>query len=240
MLLAHREILIKGSRGMDFLRRTIVRKVVAAADRGNPLARALVRRETRKVYDALPAQSNIVRDDLLIPDLTRPLPAAQQGGPMGDHELVPLDKHPVRAEHLVGREVHGIATMLGSYGMGSYGFLGVDLGEAWLILPIYNAAEWVCLDGRILQDLRKDAAQPWIVNGDDSALLERVCGGRVTSVRLAAKSFALTLDNGAVLEITEDPAKRPGQRGNGKPRVLLPYEDLSQEVFLSPTPEIYI
>lgn len=222
------------------MRGALARRIVDAAARGNRLACWLRDREMRAVVDRLPSQSPIVRGDFLTPDPARPLPEDRQGGLHGDFELVPLDRRPVTAADLDGEVVANVMTSLGHYGMGSCGFFGLDLGPVWFIVPIHLAATWIALDGRILENSDPSSDAGWIRGGDDSPLLARLVGARVTAAHLDRHALAITFDNGARLAIDPDPNRRPILARNQRLRAFLPEDDLSAEVFLSPTPEIVV
>lgn len=224
---------------MENVRTTLTKSVISAATRGNRLARWLVRRETRKFLQSLPPQSQVIKGPFLIPDPNIPLPDDADCGPIPESDRTELPRARVDAAGLVGRFVVDASLALGSYGTGGYGFLGLDLGEEWLVVPILGAGDWVLLDGRILQDSTQ-VIPSWIEQGDDRAFLSRVCGGRVTAASIGRHAFSLRLDNGAVLEVDPEPDRRPRFKGTGAMRGFLPDDDLTTAIFLSPSPDIYV
>lgn len=192
-----------------------------------------------------PRQSSIVDGDFRTPDRDKPLPEHRKGGMFGDFELMPLERRAVDPDALAGREVRDVVTQLGAYGMGGYGFFGLCLGEEWLVVPIFGAAEWLHLDGRIVEDTLGDLAAvgaAWInaQTGDDRALLARLTGARIKLVRLGAHELEIRFHNGARLEILADPRYRPRLGGTGDRRAFLPTDDLRQALFLSSSPEIWV
>ncbi|MFZ7091687.1 hypothetical protein [Primorskyibacter sp. 2E233] len=227
----------------SFLRRKLLLGVKSAAERGNPIAKSLVAREMRQVLDALPPQSPIVRGEYMTPDLSRPLPEEQRNEIVGEYEMTPLNPAKISPKALIGRRVETVMTNLGSYGMGGYGFFGLSLGEDWLVIPLVGAAEWIELDGRILQDPQAEGAggkTAWIVGGDESALTDRLTGALIRSVDLRRHGLTMSFGNGAVLHIDENPKTRPVQAGSGQLRAFLEHDDLASAVFLSPSAEIYV
>ncbi|SDY51085.1 hypothetical protein [Citreimonas salinaria] len=221
-----------------WLRVNVSRLVMRASERGNPLARRLNARATQSYIANLPPHSSIVPGPFQVPDLDRPLPDTARARLFGDHELTPLAPAPVVAEDLVGRCVGDIQTGLGSTGVGNHGFVGIDLGGDWLIVPLYAAAQWITLDGRLLADPGHAAAgraAPWPAE-DASA---RVAGATISAATLRPHAMRLDLDNGARLEIVPDPSGRPRTEHGGHVRAFLPEDDLSAAMFLSPTPVIY-
>ncbi|MBY6163950.1 hypothetical protein KUV73_23920 [Mameliella alba] len=219
------------------LHRHLIQTVMRAADRGQPLARWIVERETRRAYSEIPIPSPIVRGQFLIPDLSQPF-GDDDDDFMGDPLRVPLEPRPVLAETVVGQRVEDLSCMLGSYGAGGYGFFGLMLGDGWLILPIIGAAEWLMLDDRILESpVDRDA---WIKEGDDSALLRRLTGSRITEADFRRHGLTLKFDNGAVLRIDDAPSSRAPLPENGKPRAFPADDNLAEAIFLSPSGELYL
>lgn len=212
--------------------------VVSAAKRGNPLAKQLVTRETKRFAETLPDQSPIITGDYMIPDLARPLPVDMQGGLLGDYEMMPLKTAPVQLSELAERRVAAVMTSLGSYGVGSHGFFGFLFeDDGWLIIPIHMARFWLALDGRILEDENDPAA--WIKNADDAAMSARLTGAEITGMQLADHSLMLGFDNGARLTIAENATARP-KLPDGALRQFLPSDSLARTIFLSPSGEIFV
>lgn len=225
----------------SFLRRKLLVGVANAAKRGNPVARKMVAAETRAFLRSLPMQSPLVPGPYFIPDLTKPLPADQQNALTGEYEQVELPRRPVIAPRLEGRRVVSASGGLGSYGMGGYGFFGLEFDDGeWLILPLARAAEWLCLDGRMLEDVSEQPRRtPWVTQGDDSAMVARLAGARLRSARLEPQALRLVFDNDAVLEIERDPTARPVMAGTRHPRAFLDGDDLAAALFFSPSADIF-
>ncbi|MGR3496307.1 hypothetical protein [Citreimonas sp.] len=223
-----------------WLRVTLSKLVMRASERGNPLARRLNARATQNYIANLPPHSAIVPGPYEVPDLDRPLPDSARARLFGDHELVPLDPAPVRPDDLLGRRAGDIQTELGSTGVGNQGFVGIELGEDWLIVPLYATARWIAIDGRLLEDPDHAAAgrpQPWAA--EDGSARARIAGATVIAARLQPDGMRLDLDNGARIEIQPDPAGRPRMEHGGHARAFLPEDDLASALFLSPTPVLY-
>ncbi|MCT4559513.1 MAG: hypothetical protein N4A61_15815 [Pelagimonas sp.] len=213
----------------------IVTTVKSAADRGNPLAKKLVQGEMRDFISQMPAQSPIIRGPYEIEDLGTPLDGDDL---MGDYALVPLDPVPVTPEALIGRLIAEVSVQLGSYGMGGYGFLGLQLENQWLIVPIFGAGSWVSLDGRMVE-AHDSSVETWIVDGDDRQFTKRLVGAQIETASLRKHGMKLTLSNGAVLEIADDPTTRPAFPGDSLLRAFLPEDDLAAALFFSPSGVIY-
>jgi len=221
------------------LRRTLLVSIVNAAKRGQPLARSLVARETRKAYEAIPQTSPIVQGQFLIPDPSAPA-IYDEDEDMEIAQRVALRPEPVTANALEGLVVQDVSTTLGSYGMGSYFFFGMLLEDRWMVIPITSAAQWIALDGRIVEDLTGETSDPWIKEGDDRALIKRLRGARITLAEIGQKSFRFVFDNGGTLALSEDPDDRPRYPGNGRARAFMPRDNLQDALFFSPSGELYL
>lgn len=224
------------------LRRKIILGVMAASNRGNPVAKRVVAKQVRGFLETLPQTSPIVRGHFMIPDLDQPLPEDLQGGMMGDYEMIALPPCKVTAEALQGRQVKALSCNLGSYGMGGYGFFGLLLDEDWLIVPIHDAATWIELDGRLLEASVGADGQPgpWITEADDTALIARLAEATITGATLSKHAFDLRFDNGAVLQLAENPSRRPKLPGTGLPRAFFDSDDLADALFFSPLPDVFV
>lgn len=224
-----------------WLRVTVSKLVMRASARGNPLARRLNARATQGFVSGLPPQSAIVPGPFDIPDLSRPLPEGRRS--LGDYELMALDPVPVREGDLAGRALDEIRPRLGGYGMGGFGFVGLRIGEDWLIVPLFEAAQWMALDGRLLEDpahAEDGRPAPWMAGDPEGrAVSDRLVGQRINAARLRRDAVRLEFDNGAVLEIDPDPARRPRMEHGGHRRAFLPQDDLSAALFFSPSPNLY-
>lgn len=211
------------------LRRAVILYIVKSAERGDRWAQWIARRETRKMLSEMPKQSPIVTGAFRIPDPNRALPDDDDDDDtFGEEALVSLPMRTVTAADLTGQTVHDMSTMIGSYGMGSYGFFGLMLDTGWMIIPLTDAVEWLTLDGRRLAG-ELDA---WIVEGDDRALLARLQGAVITQADLERAGLTLRFDNGAVLAVTGP--------GRGSERAFLPEDNLAAALILSPSGEVYL
>ena len=228
---------------LAWLKIALSRAVMRASERGSPLARRLNAHATQRYIANLPPHSAIVPGPYEIPDLDRPLPESARARLFGDHELRPLRAAPVRTGDLLGRRVGEIQTALGSTGVGNHGFVGIELGGDWLIVPLYAAAQWVALDGTLLADpahAQDGRPRPWLVEDPTGqALARRVAGTTVTGARLGRDAMRLDLDNGARIEMAADPATRPRMEHGGHARAFLPEDELSAALVFSPTPVLY-
>ena len=225
-----------------WLRVNVSRLVMRASARGNPLARRLNARATQGFISGLPPESAIVPGPFEVPDLSRPLPEGARRS-LGDYELVPLDPVPVREAELKGRPLDEIRLRTGGFGMGGFGFVGLRMGEQWLIVPLFEAAQWMALDGRLLEDPGHAEAgrpAPWVAGDPEGqAVADRLVGQRIKAARLRRDAMRLDFDNGAVLAIDPDPARRPRMEHGGHARAFLPQDDLSAALFFSPSPNLY-
>jgi len=126
--------------------------------------------------------------------------------------------------------------------MGGPGFLGLRLGQDWLIVAIWGAADWFRLDGRLLSDFfwqRHGRERPWTDDPEvDSKALFR--GWRIRSVELHRDSITISFDGHHVLRLASDPLNRPVHEGDGSPRQVEADDDLRFAVFLSPTAGLWV
>ena len=105
-----------------------------------------------------------------------------------------------------------------------------------------RAGEWMIAQGRRVEDCyyaRYDAPLPWRSDRGDE-FSERLLGRAIASLEVRRTAMDLALDDGFVVRIDEDPATRPIQEGNKKPRKFGWRDDLRRAVFLCPTDEIWI
>ena len=157
-------------------------------------------------------------------------------------ELMPFTPEPLRAAEVVGRRVDDMTTSAGYQGMGGPGFFGLQLGEEWLIIAVWGAADWLQAEGRRIMDTHYEtngSPRPWISHGADE-LTPRVIGRTITAIEVARTTMAIRFDDGLTLSIEDDPASRPRLQGTGEPRAFATDEDLRAAVFLSPTTEIWV
>lgn len=215
----------------------MVRNVVAAADRGNPVARWLVRRETRDFYASLAQPSPLYQGEYRL--LPRCGDEEEDDWSGIDQASPGFSRTTVTAEGITGRRIADASLSLGLNGMGNLGFFGLDLGEEWLVLPLRDAGRWVFLDGRILLD-PGGRGSPWISGGDDRAFLRRAVGARIVTAEIGAHALAITLDNGAQFVISPDPSTRPRIGATGQRRTFHPDDDLAAALFLTPTPDFAV
>ena len=165
--------------------------------------------------------------------------------------LVPFEPQRLHAADVVGRPVGQCSHIVGTYGMGGPGFVGIELDGStrdWLIIAIWNAASWIMLDGRLLgaehpaqlEDEPAPWRPAWITTFGDPANGNIFRGDSFVSLEVSTREFVATLRSGRELRISDDPSDRPVLAGNGKPRLLEPDDDLREAVFLSPTTELWV
>jgi hypothetical protein len=181
-----------------------------------------------------------LRYQFKIPDPARPIGGERP--PWGPFcELVEFHPERLTADRIVGRAVDEICTCAGTYGMGGPGFLGLRLGDKWLIIAIWGAASWAQFDGRIVQDVFWDTNEwprPWITEAGDELSGELV-DRPITSFEVARRSLVIGIA-GRTLSIQESPFGRPIHEGNKQPRSFEESDDLTRAVFLSPTTELWV
>lgn len=151
-----------------------------------------------------------------------------EGGALGPSApLVPFRPDPVEPDEVVGATVRGWTPNAGTYGMGGPGFVGLDLGDRWLVVTLWGAASWLRLDDRLLDEVDRT---------DTTVLVGWTISGLVVERTWMSVAFA---DDHA-LRLAADPSDRPPFAGDGRPRALAPDEDLRTAVVLAPTTEIWV
>lgn len=128
----------------------------------------------------------------------------------GKSETVVLGKPQTLSEagtsDLVGKEILGFMTHLGSYGMGGPGFFGLKMERSgsidYLTYAVWASGEYIMMDNRVLEcHLRyNDTYRPWISSwageGDEQQwdeLTDVVVGSMITHVSLSHTVFVLHL-----------------------------------------------
>ena len=173
-------------------------------------------------------------------------------------EIIPTRPGTVaRPEDVIGRTVTEISLRCGTYGMGGPGFAGFELGpDAWLILTLWGAAEWLNLDGRPIEAMRHEPGgvnarfDPIISDavqfGRDRTTTPAECLAAALPVPAEITEFAFSghaghmLIGGRRLAILADPAERPVWPGGGQPRALKPGDDLAHAWILAPFPWVRV
>ncbi len=228
---------------IGWIRKSVSRAVMRGSARGNPLARKLNAKATKQYIASLPPQSPFVPGPFEVPDLSRPVDDPRAAQLFGDYALMPLRPDPVRPADLTGARIDDVQWQLGSYGMGGYGLFGLLIAERWLIVPIFSAASWITLDGRLLDDPTSNSAQSlpsWLASDPDGdAIRARLVGSTIVHPEIQPHSLELICGNGARVAIDPDPGTRPRQAQSGHLRAFLPDDDLRAALFFSPSPVLY-
>ncbi len=165
-----------------------------------------------------------------------------QPQPKPSGPLVAFVPEPLGPADVVGKTVNAWTPYAGTYGMGGPGFLGFQTGPSWLVIALWGAASWFCLDGRPLEDNFWDKhgrERPWLSElkpGPNDLFV----GRRVTGLSVERASMVMTFDDGRVLNLSPDPKDRPPFEGTGESRELGPDDDLREVVFMAPTDELWI
>jgi hypothetical protein len=143
-----------------------------------------------------------------VPDPAGP-PEGWDPGVMGPSApLVPFRPGPADPDDLVGATVRGWTPNAGTYGMGGPGFVGLDLGDRWLVVTVWGAASWIRVDDRLLED---------VPAGDPGVLV----GWTITACVVERTWLTIDLsdpDGAHALRLASDPADRPVFAGDRRPR----------------------
>lgn len=140
-----------------------------------------------------------------------------------------------------GATVLSTSHLLGSYGMGGPGFLGLRLqlprgGTTWVVFTIWAAAEWLTINDDLLADgyfpdEQKEISRPWRFRH-----LSNLIGSTLTDIRLEHDCAELAF-NGAseplVLRLQRDSSGLPVYRGSKQPKVLEASQDVRDAVIIS-------
>jgi len=177
-----------------------------------------------------------------IPDKGRPIPVEEQGnfGPSG--HLVPFRPRKLNPADVLGRRIEEVSTCVGTYGMGGPGFFGLRLGREWLVISIWGAAEWIHVNGRLVEDVfapMRGRPAPWI-RGRKDALSARLVGSTILYVRVGKHSLSMRISGNLHLRIEKQGKNRPIAEGSKRPRTFCLRDDLRRGIFLSPTAEIWV
>jgi hypothetical protein len=126
--------------------------------------------------------------------------------------------------------------------MGGPGFFGLQLGSAWLVISLWDAASWLHGPGRPISDNESrehDGPSPWITQENDE-LSPRLIGEAISSAAITKRSLSISFSGSLMIELQESPRLRPVWGGSKTPRALSEDDDLRDGVFLSPTAELLI
>lgn len=177
-----------------------------------------------------------------VPGAERPYPTRDHPHPGPSGPLVAFVPAPLDPAAVVGKTIDAWTPYAGTYGMGGPGFLGLRVGDGWLVVAIWGAPSWFRLDGRLLEDNfwdKHNRQRPWLSEfkpGCDDLFV----GRQVMGLSVERTSMTLTLDGGGVLNLSPDPQDRPPFEGNGGDREIGPTDDLRSVVFMAPTAELWI
>jgi hypothetical protein len=158
-------------------------------------------------------------------------------------------RHPARlidvgSEAIVGARVTKIDQIVGSYGMGSPGFLGIKLKPArrsqkfWIVITLWNAATWAKVNDALLVEGYpfEDEQRQLEHQGYSFTSFRELVDGTVARCDLNQDTFVLTVhkDGGdRTFEIDARSGNLPLLRGNGEPRRLADDQSLLDAVVIS-------
>lgn len=160
---------------------------------------------------------------------------------------------------VIGRTIDNASPYLGSYGMGGPGFIGWHLkankmwGQEWLVLTMWGAAEWLLVNGRVLDCYPFDG-WPEKYNtilhrkstrfSDQAEIIKNLfCGRKIKKFELADRSFKMLLTKQGKCPMT---VKLPtdltklAPHGSGEIRTWDTEEKMIDGFILSPTEYISI
>lgn len=138
--------------------------------------------------------------------------------------------------------VEQVSHHVGTYGMGGPGFFGLRLGDRWLVVALWGAADWMLAQGRLVGDVFYDVEggpQAWI-GSDFDELSPRILGRLLSALEVQPHSLRIVFDDGFEIVIDPNPESRPILYGSKEPRAFAPEEDLRKSVFLAPTDVLWV
>jgi hypothetical protein len=140
-----------------------------------------------------------------------------------------------------GATVLSTSHMLGSYGMGGPGFLGLRLKlpggrSTWVVFTIWAAAEWLTINDDLLADgyfpsEKEELALTWRFRP-----LSSLIGLTLTDIRLEHDCAELAFSGASerlVLRLHRDSSGLPVHRGSKQPKVLAASQDVRDAVIIS-------
>ncbi len=138
-----------------------------------------------------------------------------------------------------GATLVGSSAYLGSYGMGGPGFFGFKcrqgLRSFWIVFVLWGAAEWLTLDGKLLESgLLENERKQYENRGVIS--FETAHGGSLESIDFAADGATAVIrkaDTTHILELRRDGATVPPWRVTGEKKVLPEHETLANAIIIS-------
>ena len=156
-----------------------------------PFARKFLAWHTQRFITAT-EPSSALYTEFMIPDPERPIPKEKHGAVGPSAELTSYVPKILALADIVDREVQELSTILGTYGMGGPGFLGLKMDDEWLVIAIWGASEWVTVDDVLIQDhFHNEAVEPalpWITD-DDDRLSPKLIGAKIISLQIEKQSM---------------------------------------------------
>jgi hypothetical protein len=178
-----------------------------------------------------------------VPDPQRLYPPGDDAHPgLPSGPLIAFVPELLNPAAVVGTTIDAWTPNAGTYGMGGPGFLGFKIGTEWLVVALWGAPSWLRLNGRPLEDYfwaKHGRQRPWL-SEFEAGSADLFVGRRIMSLSVERTSMTMTLDHGAVLNLSADPHDRPPLEGTGENREIAPEDDLRGVVFMAPTDELWI
>jgi hypothetical protein len=139
----------------------------------------------------------------------------------------------------LGSMIVDSSACLGSYGMGGPGFFGFKcrkgLRSFWIVVVLWGAAEWLTLDGKLLESGLLENERKLYENRGIIPF-ETAHGGSLESIDFAADCVTMTLrkaDATHILELRRDGTTVPPWRVTGEKKVLPGNELLEDAIVIS-------
>lgn len=116
----------------------------------------------------------------------------------------------ISVHKIIGLEVKGVSTNLGTYGMGGAGFFGILLSNAeYLTYTVWGAGSYVIINDRVVECStdQYNKTRPWLSNyGENNSwddLTTYISGSAIENISLTADTCSLRLNKlGEKIEVT--------------------------------------
>lgn len=142
----------------------------------------------------------------------------------------------------VGQRITEIDWLLGSYGMGGPGFLGLRFASGWIVYRLWGATDWVTLDGKRIRDSmfpdELTQFEPYQL-----ASLNFLIGAQFRCLECDDQQCDLVFERSASeihLSFRRDGRDVPPHRGNGRTKVFATHERLEDAIVVSRVARLWL
>lgn len=140
--------------------------------------------------------------------------------------------------------------LLGSYGMGGPGFVGLRLKlpstwarSVWMVFTVWGAAGWLTINEEVVAEGYDADERQQIARAYRLRSLTDLVGSTVENIRvepdLAEVTF-ISAQSSAVLRLMRDSSFLPVLPGSKKPRIIPPAQDIRDTIIISRRAHLWI